>query len=170
MDARGDYDGLKKYIDRWSPTTPTVTACPVWDSADASGMDNQVMPRRHLHRSRTKAWTWRAICYRELQAMAIIAGSSENTDDQRIFRPGPTRLGQKINASSGTTQDGFYYDRNEKTGQPIKVKTVIGFLPLWAGIAPRAGQPAREGTPDESARNSGSNIPSRPTRQPSRFL
>jgi putative isomerase len=33
--------------------------------------------------------------------------------------------------------DGFYYDRNEKTGRLIRVKSVAGFIPLWAGIAPR---------------------------------
>ena len=31
--------------------------------------------------------------------------------------------------------DSFFYDRDRRTGKPIRVRTGAGFLPLWAGIA-----------------------------------
>lgn len=40
-----------------------------------------------------------------------------------------------INTVLWDERDGFYHDRNEKTGHPIRIKSVVGFLPMWAGIA-----------------------------------
>jgi neutral trehalase len=32
-------------------------------------------------------------------------------------------------------KEGFFYDLNAKTGERIKVKTLAGAMPLWAGVA-----------------------------------
>ncbi len=32
-------------------------------------------------------------------------------------------------------KDGFYYDRDEQTGKPVKVKSVAGFMPMYIGAA-----------------------------------
>ena len=49
----------------------------------------------------------------------------------------PPRLAKAINQTFWDDKDGFYYDRNEKTGKQIRVKSVAGFMPLWAGVASR---------------------------------
>ena len=73
--------------------------------------------------------------YRELQAMEIIAGRLGKTEDQKMYAAHESRLAKAINKVFWDEKDGFYYDRNEKTGQPIRIKSVAGFIPLWAGIA-----------------------------------
>ena len=45
------------------------------------------------------------------------------------------KLAKAINKVFWNEQDGFYYDRDEKTGETIKIKSVAGFLPMWAGVA-----------------------------------
>ena len=50
-------------------------------------------------------------------------------------------LADKINTIFWDERDGFYYDRDEHTGELVKVKSAAGFLPLWAGIvSPRRAE------------------------------
>jgi putative isomerase len=44
-------------------------------------------------------------------------------------------LSDLINKVFWDEKDGFYYDRNEKTGQIVRVKSVAGFTGLWSGVA-----------------------------------
>jgi glycogen debranching enzyme len=67
--------------------------------------------------------------------MAFIAGKLGRPDDQKEFQARADALARAVNTILWNEQDGFYYDRNEKTGEQIRVKSVVGFLPLWAGIA-----------------------------------
>ena len=78
-------------------------------------------------------------CYlvREEQAMAVIADHLGQKDDAEAFRGRAQALAKQINAVFWDDKDGFYYDRNEKTGQRVRVKSVAGFMPLWAGVAPK---------------------------------
>jgi neutral trehalase len=73
---------------------------------------------------------------RELRAMIILAESLGYSQDCETFREHAGRLGRLVNDLLWHDEDGFYYDRNERTGQPVKVKSVAGFMPLWAGIVP----------------------------------
>ena len=67
--------------------------------------------------------------------MALIADRLGEKDDAKTFRAHARTLSQQINATFWDDADGFYYDRNEKTGQRVRVKSVSGFIPLWAGVA-----------------------------------
>ena len=130
-----DYAALGRYLDRWFAYDADGNGLPVWDSADASGMDNQVSRAGALHTFQDEGVDLACYLHRELEAMALIAGKLGKTDDQRNFQARADALARKINAVFWDEQDGFYYDRNEKTGQLTRVKTVTGFTPLWAGIA-----------------------------------
>ena len=67
--------------------------------------------------------------------MAFIAGKLGNTEDGENFKKRAAALAQAVNTILWDEKDGFYYDRNEKTGESIRIKSIAGFLPLWAGIA-----------------------------------
>lgn len=51
------------------------------------------------------------------------------------YRAHAAALKKTINTVFWDENDEFYYDRNEKTGARIRVKSVAGFVPLWAGVA-----------------------------------
>ena len=129
------YEGLKKYVDRWFAYDTDGNGLPVWDSADAAAMDNQV---RRVGKSKSffcEGADLASYLYRELEAMAFIAGKLGNTADEENFKKRAAALAQAVNTILWDEKDGYYYDRNEKTGESIRIKSIAGFLPLWAGIA-----------------------------------
>lgn len=129
------YEKLRRYIDRWFAYDADHNGLPVWNSADASGMDNQY----------SRAGTFDALydegvdleCYlvRELKAMAVIATHLGKPNEAREYLARAGRLSTQINTILWDEKDGFYYDRDQRTGSQIRVKSVAGFLPLWAGVA-----------------------------------
>ena len=129
------YEGLRKYLDRWFAYDADKNGLPVWESADASGMDNQLRRAGSLRQFQDEGVDLACYLYRELEAMALIAGKLGKPDDTRAFQARADKLAKTINAVFWDDKDGFYYDRNEKTGQTVRLKSVAGFLPLWAGVA-----------------------------------
>jgi Mannosylglycerate hydrolase MGH1-like glycoside hydrolase domain len=129
------YQRLQKYLERWFAYDKDGNGLPVWNSSDASGMDNQISRSGDLESYTDEGVDLACYLYRELQAMEIIAGKLGKTEDQSIYAAHASRLAKTINKVFWDEKDGFYYDRNEKTGQPIKIKSVAGLIPLWAGIA-----------------------------------
>ncbi len=136
------YDGLKKYLDRWFAYDADGNGLPTWDSADASGMDNQVRRAGGIGSFFCEGTDLACYLHRELECMALIAAKLGKTEDQRNFQAHAAALAGAINTVLWDERDGFYYDRNEKTGEAIRVKSVVGFLPMWAGVA----------TPERAAR------------------
>ncbi len=75
---------------------------------------------------------------RSLQEMATILGKSQESDVWKADAERRTRL---INEKLWDTATGFYYNvnRNDQSftytkPDDLKVKEIIGFLPLWAGV------------------------------------
>ena len=68
--------------------------------------------------------------------MEQIAIKLGKTEDAKKFHLRATALADKINTIFWDEEDGFYYDRDEHTGELVKVKSVAGFIPLWTGIVP----------------------------------
>jgi hypothetical protein len=129
------YEGLRRYLDRWFAYDADKNGLPVWDSSDASGMDNQVSRAGEKHSFQDEGVDLACYLHRELEAMALIAGKLGKPEDQKSFQDRADALAREINAVFWDDRDGFYYDRNEKTGKRNRVKSVAGFTPLWAGIA-----------------------------------
>ena len=132
-----DYGRLKKYLDRWFGYDGDHNGLPVWDSSDASGMDNQTSRAGNLGAYTTEGVDLACELVREEQAMTVIADHLGQKDDAKAFRAHTQSLAKQINAVFWDDKEGFYYDRNEKTGRRIRVKSVAGFFPLWAGVAPK---------------------------------
>ena len=136
------YRRLQRYIDRWFAYDHDGNGLPVWNSSDASGMDNQISRSGNLETYRDEGVDLACYLVRELQAMEMIAEKIGKSADSRMYADRADQLAKAINKVFWDEQDGFYYDRDEKTGNAIKVKSVAGFLPMWAGVA-RAKQARR---------------------------
>lgn len=131
------YDRLKKYLDYWFYYCDfDKNGLCVWDSADHSGMDNQILRAGKLDTMAVEGVDLNCYLYRELLAMAAIAGRLGQKEDQVEFQAHAQRLADLINGIFWNDKDGFYYDRNEKTGKSVLYRSIAGFLPIWAGIAP----------------------------------
>lgn len=130
------YQRLKKYLDYWFWYLDfDKNGLAVWDSADHTGMDNQVLRAGPLDAQIAEGVDLNCYLYRELLAMEIIADKLGEADDARAFRRRAEELRSCINAILWDEQDGFYYDRNEKTGERIRYKSASSLTPLWAGVA-----------------------------------
>lgn len=130
-----DYGKLQKYLERWFAYDSNHNGLPVWNSSDASGMDNQISRSGDLGSYFDEGVDLACYLYRELEAMAIISGKLGMPKEQAEYSAHAARLKDLINTVFWDSKDGFYYDRNEKTGKEIRVKSVAGFFPLWAGVA-----------------------------------
>jgi putative isomerase len=129
------YDKLKKYVERWFAYDGDRNGLPVWNSADHSGMDNQWSRAGALGAFEVEGVDLACYLVRELEAMAVIANTLGKHDDRKAFLAHAGRLRKLINEVFWDEHDGFYYDRNEKKNERVKVKSVAGFMPLWAGVA-----------------------------------
>jgi hypothetical protein len=129
------YERLQKYLVRWFQYDSDHNGLPVWNSSDASGMDNQVSRAGDLDSFQDEGVDLACYLVRELQAMAIISAKLGKPSDQTMYEQHAAQLSDLINKVFWDEKDGFYYDRNEKTGKIVKVKSVAGFIPLWVGVA-----------------------------------
>ena len=130
------YLRLKKYLAYWFWNCDhDRNGLAVWDSADASGMDNQVQRAGDLYSETVEGVDLNCYLLRELQAMVLIADELGYAEDAAQYRMHADTLSILIRDTFWDEADGFFYDRNEQTGELIRVKTVCGFLPLWAGVA-----------------------------------
>src|SRR5215469_11431533 len=129
------YDQLEKYLDRWFAYDRDSNGLPVWESADATGMDNQIRRSGKSGSFFDEGVDLACYLHQELEAMALIAGKLGKTDDQNKYLAHAEALAKKMNAVFWDDKEGFYFDRNEKTGEINHLKSGAGFLPMWAGIA-----------------------------------
>jgi hypothetical protein len=129
------YERLKKYVDNWFSYDSDHNGLPVWNSADHSGMDNQWTRAGALASFQDEGVDLACYLVRELQAMSVMAEKLGKTDDRKSFDDHAAQLAKLINDTFWDETDGFYYDRNEKTGERVKVKSVAGFTPLYVGVA-----------------------------------
>lgn len=129
------YERLQRYLDRWFAYDYDGNGLPVWNSSDASGMDNQISRSGDLQSYTDEGVDLACYLYRELQAMAVIAERLNKPDDEKMYTRRAHQLASTINRVFWDEKEGFYYDRDEKTGKRIDIKSVAGFIPLWAGVA-----------------------------------
>ena len=141
------YEQLMLSIDYWMRYCDfDRNGLPVWNSSDHSGMDNQISRAGRLDEFRYEGVDLACYIYRELRAMELMAEKLGKAEDAKRFRVRAALLADKINTVFWDEEDGFYYDRDEHPGEPVRVKSAAGFIPLWAGIVPprRAERLVRE--------------------------
>ena len=140
------YPRLQKYLEHWFTWDNDHNGLCYWDGSDQSGMDNQVRRLGHYDVREFEGVDLNCYLVRELEAMSEIAGVIGREADQADYARRAEELKARINEVFWDEEDGFYYDRSEKTGKLNKVKSVAGFMPLWVGAAPaeRAERLVRE--------------------------
>ncbi len=133
---REDYDALKKYLDHWlSCWDRNSNGLCEWSSAPHSGSDTQ-LERIGPWRSRyCEGVDLNCFIVYECQAAAYISEAMGETEDSQRFRREAHRRSQLIRDLLWDDQEGFFYDRDARTGKQIKVKSAAAFLTLWAGVA-----------------------------------
>jgi len=132
------YDRLKKYLDYWFwHCDADRNGLSHWDGSDASGMDNQARRLGYMDVMEYEGVDLNCYLVRELDAMARIAAALGLPEDQAAFETHARTLREDIDRVFWHEEDGFYYDRNERTGQLNRLKSIAGFLPLWANAAPK---------------------------------
>ena len=133
---RGDsYDRLAKYLVKWFSYDGDHNGLPVWNSADAAGTDNQWSRAGALSSFEIEGVDLASYLVRELRAMAVIATHLGLDADVKMYNQHAERVIHLINQNFWDEADGMYYDRNEKTGKPVKVKSATCFTVLFAGAA-----------------------------------
>jgi putative isomerase len=136
INGRSYYQRLKEYLNFWFWYQDfDKNGLPVWNSSDHSGMDNQVSRSGNLNAFRYEGVDLACYLYRELHAMAALADKLGLSEDVKMYNDHATKLIKQINITFWDEKDGFYYDRDEQTGKPVKVKSVAGFMPLFIGAA-----------------------------------
>ena len=130
------YDSLKKYLDYWFWYCDNdKNGLCYWDGSDHSGMDNQRRRLGYMDVNRYEGVDLNCYLVRELDAMAEIATALHKPEEAADFAKQAAVLRQKIDEVFWDESDGFYYDRDERTGKLNKVKSIAGFMPLWCKAA-----------------------------------
>ena len=129
------YDGLSRYIDKWFSYDSDKNGLPVWNSADAAGTDNQWSRGGALSSFEIEGVDLASYLIRELRAMAVVAAHLGIKGDAAAFNKRGDEVARLINAVLWDEKEGMYFDRNEKTGKRVYVKSATNFMPLFAGAA-----------------------------------
>ena len=130
------FDRLAAYLRHWLFALDRRGAgLSCWRSSPHTGMDNQ----------RERAGDWdsdfcegidlNAFLCRELAAYRILCEALGRTEEAAEAAAWYEQRKAAVLAQCWDEQDGFFYDVDARTGQRMRVRSVAGFAPLWAGIA-----------------------------------
>ena len=129
------YNRLKMYLAKWFTYDGDGNGLPTWNSADAAGTDNQWSRAGPLGAFEVEGVDLASYLVRDLRAMTVIANHLGKKDDAQGFTAQADKLCALINQYFWDEKDGMYYDRHEKTGQLVRVKSATNFIPLYCGAA-----------------------------------
>ena len=141
-----EYEKLKKYLLYWlRDKDRDGDGLSTWDSAPHTGMDNQHERAGWWYDGFCEGVDLNAFLVRECRAMSRVAALRGDPDSAAFFASEAERVARAVQ-TLWDEQDGIFYDRDERTGAPIRVKYVGAFATLWAGIATpaQAGRMVRE--------------------------
>lgn len=127
------YNRLKMYLDKWFSYDADGNGLPTWNSADAAGTDNQWSRAGQLGAFEVEGVDLATYLVRELRAMAVIAGHLGKAEDHQEFTDHAAKLNRLINEVFWDEEEGLYFDRNEKLGKKVPVKSATNFLPMFCG-------------------------------------
>lgn len=130
-----EYEKLKKYLLYWlRDKDRDGDGLSTWDSAPHTGMDNQHERAGWWYDSFCEGVDLNAFLVRECSAMSKLAAIRGDGSAADFFAAEAKRVARAVQ-TLWDEQDGIFYDRDERTGAPIRVKYVGAFATLWAGIA-----------------------------------
>lgn len=130
------YSRMRKYIVYWLfNMTRDNTGLSYWMSGAHTGMDTQHERAGHWRDAFSDGVDLNSYLYRECSAFSEIARVKGKLDDAIYFSHQAEKKRRVILKLMWDEKDGFFYDIDNRTGKKIRVKSVSGFAPMWAGIA-----------------------------------
>lgn len=105
----------------------------VWRSSIETGMDNQHERGGIWKSDYCEGVDLNTYLYRECLAFANLCEFKGKHQLAEIYHEFADIRKNGV-LSMWDEEDGYFYDRDERTGEPIKVKSIAGMLPMWAGI------------------------------------
>lgn len=105
----------------------------IWRSSIETGMDNQHERGGVWKSDYCEGVDLNTYLYRECLAYAELCDSRGESGWAEQYRR-QAELRKQAVLSLWDEKDAYFYDRDERTGEPIRVKSIAGMLPLWAGI------------------------------------
>jgi glycogen debranching enzyme len=131
-----DYQKLKKYLEHWLVE---------WDR-DANGLCEWASAQHGMGDGQfDRAGVWRSffcegadlnsLLHLEFLAAEQIALAKGRVEDAAWFAEQAATKERLVQNLLWDEQDGFFYDRDNRTGGKIRVKAVHGLYPLWTGTA-----------------------------------
>ncbi len=136
--AKDNYSSLQAYLDKWLEYDTDGNGLMYWGEFGTgafgsyhSGMDNQFT--RTLGRS--EGVDLNSYLVREFRAMALIARQLDRNDDATAYLSLADETANSINQHLWDNATGFYYDRDEVSGELTTVRSVSAFTTLWAKVA-----------------------------------
>ncbi|MEM1097159.1 MAG: trehalase family glycosidase [Planctomycetota bacterium] len=129
-------DRLERYLDHWRwHCDYDCNELSVWDSADHSGMDNQVRRAGDYHEDAIEGVDLNVYLAREFNAFDNLLVRLGREASAEKYRSLAKQRRSAINEHLWDEEAGFYFDRHERDDELRRVFTVAGFLPLWDGTA-----------------------------------
>ena len=138
LQTDGRYEKIKKYLDYWLVKMDVRgKGLSVWTESGHTGMDD--------HYERAGDWgkassfcegvDLNSYLVRESRAMAIVARELGYLKDAEYYENASQLRKDAIQRNLWNEEDGIYYDFNVVKKEPIKIKYVGAFLPLWSRVA-----------------------------------
>lgn len=126
---------LGKSLDYWLfVRDPNKNGLSKWRSSIETGMDDQHERGGKWRSDYCEGVDLNCYLYRECMAYAKICEYKNRKDLMQKYRNYAEEK-RKAVQTMWDDQDGIYYDKDERDGSTIRVKSVSCLLPLWAGIA-----------------------------------
>lgn len=139
------FEKLKKYLDYWlNDMDANNNGLSEWMSAPHTGMDNQHERAGWWKDRISEGVDLNSYLVKEIQAFAEIAKRLGKAKIAQEYTELAEKRKQSVQKLLWNEEDGFFYDLGQaKTiygssrgeSSHIKVKSVAGFMPLWAGVA-----------------------------------
>lgn len=129
------YERLKKYINYWlKQKDKNGNHLSTWDSAPHTGMDNQHERAGYWDDCFCEGVDLNSYLVRECHAMSLLSRLKGKKEDEEYFLACEQQVKNAV-LSLWDEEDKIFYDQDERTGNPLKVKYVGAFATMWAGIA-----------------------------------
>ena len=126
---------LEKSLDYWLfERDPNKNRLSRWRSSVETGMDDQHERGGVWRSDYCEGVDLNSYLVRECLAFARIAVEKNDLPKAEAYRQLAQQRKEAVQ-QLWDEEDGMFYDRDERTGERIKVKSVSCFTPLWAGIA-----------------------------------
>lgn len=138
LEEDGRYEKMGRFFSCWTSRFDVRgDGLAVWLDAGHTGMDN--------HYDRAGGWEGpngfcegvdlNAYLVREGEALAILAGLLGRPGEAAAWRARAERVRQAMRRHLWDEADGFFYDRDARSGRRIPIRHVGAFATLWARVA-----------------------------------